>query len=181
MKKGSKRGKRRPYTPKNSASGSVLLDTIMSSSREDVQKEDLELLITPALAQLVSMEDFGTITVEGFVLLNEANCLVYCLAKLLFEGARCDDVVKVQLHGICQDAVDKAEAASEALADMAERFKQVNELRATPEQMSVIKDAIHVMPKLTPLANRGTFFKAMKDAQRMVDQAVGAPNGKSAA
>ena len=176
-----KRGKRRPYTPKHSASGSVLLDTIMSSSREDIQPQDLDLVITPAFAQLVSMEDYGTITIEGFVLLNEANCLVYCLARLIFEGARCDDVVKVQLHGICQDAVDKAEAASEALADMAERFKQVNELRATPEQMSVIKDAIHVMPKLTPLANRGTFFKSMKDAQRMVDQAVGAPSGKSAA
>ena len=153
----------------------------MSSSREDVQPQDLDLVITPAFAQLVSMEDYGTITIEGFVLLNEANCLVYCLARLIFEGARCDDVVKAYLHSICQDAVDKALAASEALADMAERFKQVNELRATPEQMFVIKDAIHVMPKLTPLANRGTFFNAMKDAQRMVDQAVGAPSGKSAA
>lgn len=179
-----KASKRRPYQPKNP--GTTLVDTIMAASREDVQQEDLDLLITPALAQLVSIEDFGTITAEGFVLLNEANCLVYALAKLLFEGSRCDHVVKVKLHGLCQEAVDKAEAAASVLADMAERFKQSQDqekgIAATVEDLSVIKAAVHMMPTLSSLANRGAFFKAMKDAQHMIDLALEVPkDGKGTA
>lgn len=174
-----KKCKRRPYQPKG-RHDTVLVDTIMSSSREDVQQEDLDLLVTPALAQLVAIEDFGTITVEGFVLLNESNCLVYSLARLLWQGARGDDSVKAELNRICQEAVDKAEASAEVLAEIGEGFKVAKELRATTEQMAVMKAAIHAMETLSPLANRGTFFRAMKEAERMVDSAVRGPSKRAA-
>lgn len=163
--------KRRPYQPK-AGFDSVLVDAITAANREDIEAADLDILITPSLAQIDAIDRFGTITVEGFVLLNEANCTIYCLARLLWQGARCDATVKIELHRICQEAVTKAEEASEGMALMAERFKQDKELRATADEMEKIKASIHMMETLRPLANRGALFAAMREAKGMIEKAA---------
>lgn len=123
--------------------------------------DQAELLNGPLLH--LTMLQTGKLTDAGFIDINEANCAAFCLAGELYRNG--DAETRRQLN----ETTVIYTTAADALAAIGTRCVRTNRYGATGDELQAIRATLDIYGQLIAVAPRGLVCRALKQAQKMVN------------
>lgn len=149
---------------------------LMFNSMEPLSEADQTKITMPAWVTLDKLRT-GDMESDGFVTLNEFNCMAWQMASRLLEYGASPDAREIALR-----VQYETEEASGALLGLGNRFNDRSNFVATAEELRKIQEAIRWCSELLGIMPTGLALGAMRDAADMVNDAInnGAKAGAAA-
>ena len=175
-KKRKKSGKgRRQWTPDV---GHGAFNAVLKFSNKDLLSESELTHVTLPAYQTLELLRVGEMESDGFITLNEFNCMAWQMAARLMENGVSEETKDIALR-----VKFETEEAAGALQSLGNRFNATNRLVATADELNRIREAIRWCDELLGVMPTGIALHAMRDAAQMVQDAIrnGAQAGAQAA
>lgn len=155
--------KAKPRSVFNKSAAAMAFHTRLALNMVDdtTATDQAELLNGPLLH--LTMLQTGKLTDAGFIDINEANCAAFCLAGELYRNG--DAETRRQLN----ETTIIYTTAADALATIGARCMRTNRYGATGDELQAIRAALDIYGQLIAVAPRGLVCRALKQAQKMVN------------
>ena len=146
------------------AAVNVLNRTIFTVSRADLSEANQRDILLPAFLALDDLRA-GKLSPGHFVTLNESNCMTWQLGRQLAIHR-----VSAETGDLALVVKQRTEIAADALAEIGERFRTRGSFTPTGDELESIRLSLDLCRQLLATMPAGSVFKAMDDADEMVNE-----------
>lgn len=141
--------------------------TLEAANRLPLEESEIDTIMMPVLGSLDALQ-FGELDTEGFVILNEANCIAWSMGRIVLQdgGATPGNL------SIAMSLKEHSERAAEALTAIGERYKKTDRFGTSATELQDVRDAMSWYRRLLEVLDSGQVMRAMKEGAQMVNDAI---------
>lgn len=141
--------------------------TLEAANRQPLEEGEIDTIMMPVLGSLDALQ-FGELDTEGFVILNEANCIAWSMGRVVLQ----DGGATPGNMSIAMSLKEHSERAAEALTAIGERFKKTDRFGTTATELQDVRDAMSWYRRMLEVLDSGHVMRAMKEGAQMVNDAI---------
>lgn len=141
--------------------------TLEAANRQPLEESEIDSIMMPVLGSLDALQ-FGELDTDGFVILNEANCIAWSMGRVVLQdgGATPGNL------SIATTLKEHSERAAEALTAIGERFKKTDRFGTTATELQDVRDAMSWYRRMLEVLDSGHVMRAMREGAQMVNDAI---------
>lgn len=141
--------------------------TLEAANNKPLSDTEIDRILMPVLGAMDALQ-FGELTSDGFIDLNEANCIAWNMGRVVLQdGGQTPGNVEVAMA-----LKNASEKAATALEHVGTRFVEKDRFIATGDELQDVRDSIAWYRRLLEVLDSGQVIRAMKDGAQMVSEAI---------